>query len=193
MPICRAGRSWHRLLGLTHLPISTHASGRGRSVQDLHDLAAIQISTHAPAQGCDPTTTGRPSTPTGNFYSRPRAGAIIMNEWFRDQNLQISTHAPGRGRSQNDLNGLSKPDVFLLTPPGGGDRRKRCGPQEHHRISTHAPGRGRSGIYAKQGFAHIISTHAPGRGRSAIFHKTDIMFRGKLPKDHLLFYGIRLA
>ena len=83
--------------------------------------------------------------------------------------------------------------AFLLTPPGGGDR----GPRAADGRSENFYSRPRAGairpmpMYSVPGL--IISTHAPGRGRSAIFHKTDIMFRGKLPKDHLLFYGIRLA
>ena len=53
-----------------------------------------------PQRRGDPTTTGRPSTPTGNFYSRPRAGAIKAS----------------CSRTRTSLQ-------FLLTPPGGGDRQ----------------------------------------------------------------------
>ena len=106
-----------------------------------------------------------------NFYSRPRAGAILTTKLLPVIPNQFLLTPPGGGDQGVAIIVRKRLCKFLLTPPGGGDRPMP--------------------MYSVPGL--IISTHAPGRGRSAIFHKTDIMFRGKLPKDHLLFYGIRLA
>ena len=150
-----------------------------------HQRIRGHISTHAPGRGRSPA---RPTTPQcwRYFYSRPRAGAIIklfynsvrvIDFYSRpragaiqansrpDSKEDISTHAPGRGRSGGpqrkvppELNFYSRPRAgairsastsfasnirFLLTPPGGGDRNFSPG-KYHREISTHAPGRGRS-------------------------------------------------
>ena len=128
-----------------------------------HQRIRGHISTHAPGRGRSPA---RPTTPQcwRYFYSRPRAGAIIklfynsvrvIDFYSRpragaiqansrpDSKEDISTHAPGRGRSGGpqrkvppELNFYSRPRAgairsastsfasnirFLLTPPGGGD------------------------------------------------------------------------
>ena len=78
-----------------------------------------------------------------DFYSRPRAGAILTLERKR-RGWRISTHAPGRGRSILDSAGTVLHSEFLLTPPGGGDPDKALLIDGRYYISTHAPGRGRS-------------------------------------------------
>ena len=118
-----------------------------------------------PQRRGDPTTTGRPSTPTGNFYSRPRAGAIAALLVGVLTMLQFLLTPPGGGdpRSGADLRAgddfYSRPRAgaislllprltgtiaFLLTPPGGGDRQGLADGCGGGPISTHAPGRGRS-------------------------------------------------
>ena len=75
-----------------------------------------------PQRRGDPTTTGRPSTPTGNFYSRPRAGAIFypLPLWYSHSNFYSRPRAGAIPGKANDAPVL---EIFLLTPPGGGDRQ----------------------------------------------------------------------
>ena len=122
--------------------ISTHAPGRGRSDSPGPFRPPASISTHAPGRGRSGVFAFG-SIPHINFYSRPRAGAILLprrciltgsisflltppgggDPSGRNSDVSakgISTHAPGRGRSL-PLHALEYRSEFLLTPPGGGD------------------------------------------------------------------------
>ena len=133
------------------------------------DGIECRISIHAPMRG-------RPGRWTlaencRNFNPRPHAGATAdapvgdapclfqstppcggdVKRAGQSQRLEISIHAPMRGRRGSDRRPCHR-WAFQSTPPCGGDDVAPCGPVAVYSISIHAPMRGRLQI------PHLIIT-----------------------------------
>ena len=137
------GRSRHSRRSGPQRPISTHAPVRGRSSTAYMIAPYNTISTHAPVRGrsrdllrtdctdeeflLTPPCGGDPADQHGDrrhcdFYSRPRAGAILC--WYTPVRTRagfLLTPPCGGDPISSDVSGGGT--TFLLTPPCGGDRQ----------------------------------------------------------------------
>ena len=117
-----------------------------------------------PLGGGDPSRTSTIWPPSRFLLTPQRRGVIQRRRGGHRRLLGISTHAPGRGRSQRLFEADRRPYYFYSRPRAGGDHKVASSTKISQSISTHAPGRGAIQYKQFQRLQREISTHAPGRG-----------------------------
>ena len=146
-----------------HPLISIHAPPRGATGLRGHPApcGASYFNSRPSARGdsCCPCQCRQRK----NFNSRPSARGDTL-AWIKDNNGDISIHAPPRGATNIVANVCRQSCYFNSRPSARGDGTLAWIEDNNGGISIHAPPRGATLKFAGGGTQYLISIHAPPRG-----------------------------